>query len=77
MLVTKKRLYTELCKLTDVIHEVISVVELEKQNRRLSDDDLVERINYVLEKLCGLEERVEKLEAKRAYHKKQVKPKKK
>lgn len=67
MLVTKKRLYTELCKVMDHVHELISIAELEKRNRRLADEDIKERINYTLQKVLDLTDRVEALEAKKQH----------
>lgn len=62
MLVTKKRLYTELCRITDFVYEV---VDSEVRNRRLCDDYLAERINHTLQKVLDLTDRVEALEAKK------------
>ena len=47
MLVKKKRLYTELCKVLDTVHGLISCVELEKENRKSDKRELLERIDWI------------------------------
>ena len=47
MLVTKKRLYTELCKVLDTVHGLITCVELEKGNRKSDKRELLERIDWI------------------------------
>lgn len=68
MLVSKKRLYTELCKITDVITRVIDVVYDNHDKCEADIIDVKQRINYTLEKLLELTDRVEALESKR-HHK--------
>lgn len=46
MLVTKKRLYTELCKVMDTVHEIITCVELEKHHRKADVRELSERVEW-------------------------------
>lgn len=79
----KKRLYTELCKVMDIIHGALDNIE-DTREEHLEDvmeinkdiDDVKERINYTLNKLLSLTERVEALEAKKQ-RKATIKPTKK
>lgn len=68
MLVTKKRLYTELCKVMDTVHEIITCVELEKHHRKADVEDIKLAIEPMHAHLIHLENRVAALEAKK-YHK--------
>lgn len=47
MLVTKKRLYTELCKVMDSIHGVIDLIEIAKHKRNADKRELLERIDWI------------------------------
>lgn len=61
MFVTNKRLYKELYKVTDIIERLADA----GVNQAYSIDDVKERINYTLNKVLALTERVDALEAKK------------
>lgn len=46
MLVTKKRLYTELCKVLDAVHGAIDLIEYEKCKRKSDVRELSERVEW-------------------------------
>lgn len=46
MLVTKKRLYTELCKVLDTVHGAIDLIECEKYKRKSDVRELSERVEW-------------------------------
>lgn len=46
MLVTKKRLYTELCKVLDAVHGAMDLIEFEKCNRKSDVRELSERVEW-------------------------------
>lgn len=65
MFVTKKTLYKELCKVMMVVHDLSALVP---KIRRVHDndiEDLKQRINYTMQKIIDLNERVEALESKK------------
>ena len=65
MFVTKKTLYKELCKVMMVVHDLSALVP---KIRRVHDndiEDLKQRINYTMQKIIDLTERVEALESKK------------
>lgn len=66
MFVTKKRLYTELCKVTDVIHDVIDVSALDRHNRKVDINNVMIKLDYLREQLLDLTDRVDALEKKKA-----------
>lgn len=46
MLVTKKRLYTELCKVLDAVNGAIDLIECEKYKRKSDVRELSERVEW-------------------------------
>lgn len=81
MLVTKKRLYTELCKVMDIVLELTALCELEAQERRANIQELrrarAEDIDYLSKRIdrvyvgCqALDKRIEALETKKPAKKK-------
>lgn len=73
MLVSKKRLYKELCRVLNVIEHVTDYAYSIETKHENDIVDVKERINYTLQKIVELTERIEKLETKRSYHKKETK----
>lgn len=72
MLVTQKKLYTELNRVMDVFNDLTNLVGdhqvvIIKRDREIKADiaDIKERINYTLQKVLDLTNRVEALEAKK------------
>lgn len=61
MFVTNKRLYKELYKVADILEGLADA----GVNQAYSIDDVKERINYTLNKVLALTERVDALEAKK------------
>lgn len=66
MFVTKKRLYSELCKVIDLVHNVIDVNELEIHNRKVGINNVMIKLDYLQERLLNLTDRVDTLEKKKA-----------
>lgn len=69
MFVTKKRLYTELVKVMDIVNGIGDIQEgfVHRHNREI--EDIKERINYTLNQVIKLSERIGALEAKKTVKK--------
>lgn len=72
MLVTQKKLYTELNRVMEIFGDLTSLVGdhqtvIIKRDREIKADitDIKERINYTLQKVIDLTDRVAALEAKK------------
>lgn len=82
MLVTQKKLYTELNRIMEIFGDLTNLVGdhqvvIIKRDREIKADitDIKERINYTLQKVIDLTDRVEALETKKQHRtiKKQTK----
>ena len=74
MLVTQKKLYTELNRVIEIFGDLTNLVGdhqrvIIKRDREIKADieDIKERINYTLQKVLDLTNRVEALEAKKQH----------
>lgn len=74
MLVTQKKLYTELNRVMEIFGDLTNLVGdhqvvIIKRDREIKADitDIKERINYTLQKVIDLTDRVEALEAKKQH----------
>ena len=76
MFVTKKRLYTELCKVADALIEYGNVLEDIRETHLEDVMELNDNIHELIMKNKELEERIAKLEAKH-HHKSEKKTTKK
>jgi regulator of replication initiation timing len=76
MLVTKKRLYTELCRIADILIEYGNVLEDIRETHLEDVMELNDNIHELIMKNKELEERIAALEAKR-HHKSEKKTTKK
>ncbi len=65
MFVTKKRLYTELCRIVDSMIDQGNIITGIKETHADDIEEVKSRINYTLQKLINLIERVDALEAKK------------
>lgn len=69
MFVTKNRFYTELCKIADFMIDFGNGIIEIKETHADDIEEVKSRINYTLQKLINLTERVEALEAKKTVKK--------
>ena len=69
MFVTKNRLYTELCKIADFMIDFGNEMTEIKETHANDIEEVKSRINYTLQKLINLIERVDALEAKKTVKK--------
>lgn len=69
MFVTKNRFYTELCRIVDSMIDQGNIITEIKETHDNDIEEVKSRINYTLQKLINLIERVDALEAKKTVKK--------
>ena len=75
MLATTNRMYTELCRVMDIVNGQGALIEHLANKQNKDYEELAGRINYTLERLLEVIDRINALESKKAT--KKVKAKKK